>query len=123
MKAAKSKESVANEIQIQNTIAAYNMKCYYIINKTAHTFEIFYLTMKNYLFKTFLQVQARKTQQNLSNAKKKNLIQWITQFTIIEFPVYPKLMLKITEEIYQKCTFFAFQISSKLLKLCSISHN
>ena len=41
MRAAKSKEFVANEIQIQNTIAAYNTRHYHTIGKIARAFEIF----------------------------------------------------------------------------------
>ena len=56
MRAAKSKESVANEIRIQNTIVAYNTRHYHTIGKTACTFEIFYSTMKNCLFEAFSQI-------------------------------------------------------------------
>ena len=74
MGAAKSKEFVTNEIQIQNAIVAYNTKYYCTINKATHAFKILYLTMKDYLSGAFSQIQAREIQQNLSNTKKKILI-------------------------------------------------
>ena len=79
--------------------------------------------MKNYLSGTFSQIQIHKIQQNLSNAKKKILIQWIPHLTIIKFPTYSKLVLEIAKKIYQKYIFFAFQVSLKLLRLHSINHN
>ena len=50
------------------------MKHYCTINKTAHTFKIFYLTMKNHLFGISSQTQACEIQQNLLNTKEKILI-------------------------------------------------
>ena len=56
--------------------------------------------MKNYISRKISQAKTQKLIQNLSNIKKKTLIQWITHFTIIKFPASPKLMLEMAEEIY-----------------------
>ena len=73
MKVSKSNKSGATEIQIKNTIIAYNSKQYQNINKIAHVFKVFYSTMKNCLLEISSQVQAREIQQNLSNVGKKIL--------------------------------------------------
>ena len=123
MRAAKSRESVANEIRIQNAIAAYNTRRYCTIGKAAHTFEIPYSTMKDHLSGASSQAQAREIQQNLSNTKKKTLVQWITHLTITEFPAYPKLVLKMAEKIRQERAFFAPQASPGPLGLHPVGHN
>ena len=99
------------------------MKQYFNILKVAHAFAIPYSIMKNCVSRKISQVKAQELVQNLSNAKKKTLIQWITHLTIIRFPASPKLVLKITEKIHQKHLFLTLQILFGFLKLHLINYN
>ena len=108
---------------IQKALDAYNSKQYSSILKAACTFAIPYSIMKNRVSGKISQVKAQKLVQNLSNAEKKTLIQWITHLIIIGFFASPKLVLKMAEEICQKYLFLALQVSSGFLKLCSINYN
>ena len=67
---------------IQKALNAYNSKQYSNILKITHAFVIPYSIMKNCISKKISQVKTQKLVQNLSNAEKKILIQWITHFTI-----------------------------------------
>ena len=84
---------------IQKAFDAYNSKQYSNVLKAPCAFAIPYSIMKNCVSGKVSQIKIQKLVQNLSNAKKKILIQWITHFMIIGFFASPKLVLKITEEI------------------------
>ena len=100
-------QSSTKESRIQKAINAYNSKQYSSILKAARAFAIPYLTMKNRLSGRVSQAQAQESVQNLSNAKKKILVRWITRFTITGFPASPKLVLEMAEEIRQEHIFLA----------------
>ena len=85
---------------IQKALDAYNSKQYSSILKAARAFAIPYSTMKNCISGKISQAKAQELVQNLSNMEEKILVQWITRFTIIGFPVSPKLVLEMAEKIY-----------------------
>ena len=108
---------------IQKTLDAYNSKQYSSILKAARAFAIPYSITKNRVSEKISQAKTQELVQNLSNAEEKTLIQWITRLTIIRFPVSPKLVLKMAEEIRRKYLFLVLQVSFGFLKLCPINHN
>ena len=79
---------------VQQTLDAYNSKEYSSILKVAHAFAIPYSITKNRVSGRILQIKAWESVQNLSNAEEKTLIQWITRFAVIGFPVFPRLVFK-----------------------------
>ena len=71
MRAAKSRESVANEIRIQNAIAAYNTRRYCTIGKAARAFEIPYSTMKDPpIWSIFTGSSTRNSAESIKRGRK-----------------------------------------------------
>ena len=111
------------ENRIQNVIFAYNFKQYTSIQGAADAFNVSFLTLRDCLTGAISQAQAHAIQQILSNAKETTLAQWIMRLTITKYPISPKLVLKMAEEIRCKCVFLAPQVTSASLRFRPISHN
>ena len=116
-------QSRSKDLRVQEAFDAYHSNQYFSISKVACTFKVFYSIMKHHVAEKILQTQVQKPAQNLSNAEEIMFVRWITHFMTIGFPISPKLMLEMVEEIHCEHVFFASQVTSTSLKFCLIGYN
>ena len=103
MSNATPKKPAYHEVDMQKAISAVKKNEYPSIRKTALAFGFPYPTFQARMSGQTTRANAHASQQILSNAEERTLVQWITRLTRTEYPASPALAVQMAEEIRRAC--------------------
>jgi hypothetical protein len=93
-----NQEAIEKEVRLQETMTAVLAKKY-TTSSTTHIFNIPHQILYNQFDKKLPCNKAHETEQLLSHAEEKELLQWITHLTIINYPPRYNILREMAEEI------------------------
>ena len=108
---------------IQKAIDNIHSGLYRSTKTAAHTHNIPDSTLRKHMAGCNTHENAHKSQQILSNAEEKTLVQWITCLTCTRFPASPSLVVQMAEEIHYECVHLRNDANASDQSIRSISHN
>jgi hypothetical protein len=105
--ARSSKQAAQIEANVQAAIAAYQGKEYNSVRAAALAFSVPASTLRARLAGRISRSQAHESTQILSIVEEQTLVRWISRLCRTGFPISPKLLTEMAEEIRQS----RFQLS------------